>query len=294
MLLIFARKISEMLLELTLFYKGHKMRLQPHAYEEIRNVVINCLISDHPPSQFVELVSETGRYFSEKEPPSTNRNFDLSGSGLLDSSDEELIRDVFWDLFRQGVITLGCDNNNTKFPFFRLSHIGKRILKSQNPWRFHDASSYIAMVRSEVPDISENSVEYLEETSSAFYAGCLLSASVMLGVAAEIEFLRLLKICSSSPSHKERFHGIDNQKTILQKIIKFRHALGQIVGSLPQNAREGLEANFDAIQSVIRIARNDAGHPTSKIPDREQVYVYMQLFIPFARQVRLLREALKD
>jgi hypothetical protein len=46
------------------------------------------------------------------------------------------------------------------------------------------------------------------------------------------------------------------------------------------------------IQSVLRIARNDAGHPTSANPQREQVYVYMQLFVPFARQLMRLRKAL--
>jgi hypothetical protein len=54
----------------------------------------------------------------------------------------------------------------------------------------------------------------------------------------------------------------------------------------PKDAVEDLETNLDAIQSVSRIARNDAGHPTAAVPSREQVYVLLLLFVPFGRQVR--------
>jgi hypothetical protein len=46
------------------------------------------------------------------------------------------------------------------------------------------------------------------------------------------------------------------------------------------------------IQSVLRIARNEAGHPTAATPQREQVYVYLQIFVPFARQLMRLRMVL--
>ena len=61
---------------------------------------------------------------------------------------------------------------------------------------------------------------------------------------------------------------------------------------LPHKATADLEANLLAIQSVLRIARNEAGHPTGAKPERENVYVYLQLFVPFARQLMRLRQAL--
>lgn len=62
--------------------------------------------------------------------------------------------------------------------------------------------------------------------------------------------------------------------------------------TLPKEATEDLETNFLMIQSVLRIARNDAGHPTASKLQREQAYVNLQLFIPFARQLMRLRLAL--
>ena len=61
-----------------------------------------------------------------------------------------LVRDVFWDLFRQGFITLGLNDSNPNWPWFRLSHFGERALKTQSPYRFHDTGSFIGLVRTEV------------------------------------------------------------------------------------------------------------------------------------------------
>src|ERR1700730_11782738 len=60
---------------------------------------------------------------------------------------------------------------------------------------------------------------------------------------------------------------------------------------LPKDAREDLEINLDSIQSVLRIARNDAGHPNAAAPNREQVYVLLKLFVPFAKHEMKLRGA---
>jgi hypothetical protein len=66
-----------------------------------------------------------------------------------------------------------------------------------------------------------------------------------------------------------------------------------LIPTLPKDVTQDLETNLDMIQSVLRLARNDAGHPTAAAPEREQVYVYLQLFVPFARQLMRLRNTLK-
>jgi iron uptake system EfeUOB component EfeO/EfeM len=78
---------------------------------------------------------------------------------------------------------------------------------------------------------------------------------------------------------------------IRAKITKFHDILRPLISKLPKDATEDLDTNFSAIQSILRIARNDAGHPTGATLQREQVYVFLQLFIPFARQTMRLRMA---
>ncbi|HET9321103.1 MAG TPA: hypothetical protein VFO27_15055 [Bryobacteraceae bacterium] len=207
--------------------------------------------------------------------------------------DVELVRDVFWDLFRQGFITLGLNDNNEKWPWFRLTHYARSTLAVQNPYRFHDTGSYLGLVRKSVPDISAEAVSYLEEAVATFYADCLLASCVMLGVAAEIEFLRLIAVGAANQTYGASFTKADKERAIRQKILKFQNGLGALPQALREQAGEDLDTHLTAIQSILRVARNEAGHATiAKAPTREQVYVYLQLFVPFAEQVGKLRQAL--
>jgi hypothetical protein len=80
---------------------------------------------------------------------------------------------------------------------------------------------------------------------------------------------------------------------VRQKITKFHTALKPLIPRLPKEAVEDIETNLTKIQSVLRIARNEAGHPTKTTKlEREQVYVFLQLFVPFARQLMKLRKEL--
>ena len=59
------------------------------------------------------------------------------------------------------------------------------------------------------------------------------------------------------------------------------------------SAKEDLDINLNAVQSIIRIARNEAGHPSgAQPPSREQVYINLQIFLPYAAQVARLRQQL--
>jgi hypothetical protein len=263
--------------------------LRQHTYEEIRDVVIEVLlnpmpdaITRHSPGQWNHLLASVGIVFAQRE---ARQLQPYDAERLISSFDRELVRDVFWDLFRQGIIILGMNDANPMWPWFRLSHFGQKTLQNQNPYRFHDTTSFLDIVRREVPDISAEAVAYLDEAVAAFYAGCLLASCVMLGVAAEAEFLRLVQTVTSSSNYGGIFAAVSRPQFIRGKITSFVDILKPLLPKLPKEAVEDLETNFMMIQSVIRIARNEAGHPTAATPEREQVYIYLQLFTPFARSL---------
>jgi hypothetical protein len=269
--------------------------LPPHTYEEVREAIMDVLMNrvsvGGVPDSFDMLIPKVAAVFALRsaQPAGT---VNPNASPNLHPSDAELAREVFWDLFRQGLITLGKDSQwNTGWPCFRLSRFGAKALKNQSPYRFHDITSYLTIVKQEVPDILDCAVIYLEEAVAAFYADCLLASCMMLGVAAEAEFLRLVDVATKSTTHAATFASIAKQTVIRPKITKFHTALKPLIPTLqPKKDFEDLDSNLTLIQSVLRIARNDAGHPTATtIPEREQVYVYLQLFVPFARQVMRLR-----
>lgn len=261
-----------------------------HSYEEVRDAVIGVLIDENwkgkRPSQFIELVNNTAEYFEGRgRPAPAIRN------PKLHPQDEELVRDVFWELFRLGFITIGMNNSNTQWPFFRLSHRGQAYLENREPWKFHDTSSYFKLLTRDGVSISSLGSLYLDEALQSFYADCHLAASVMLGVAAEAEFTDFLETYPSNGPLKSRFDRCNREKFISGRIKEFRKLLPDI-RAVVLHETEDLETNLDGIQAMLRTARNETGHPTGVVSTREQVYVNLQLFIPFARKLHQLKLAL--
>ncbi len=199
--------------------------LPTHTYEELRNVAVDILLNrervHYEPSQWTSLLTGVAEVLARRR----NAPHQHPAESRLHPRDAELVRDVFWDLFRQGFITLGLNDSNPMWPWFRLSHFGEQTLTTTSPYRFHDTSSFLALVRNEVPDVSPEAIRYLDEAVADFYVGTLLSCCVMLGVAAEAEFLRLVTVATNSTLHGATFAPVLKRPVIRQKIVKFRECL---------------------------------------------------------------------
>ena len=124
----------------------------------------------------------------------------------------------------------------------------------------------------------------------AFKAGCILSATVMVGVAAEHTFLLLLEVIETNPTRAGRFAPVAKERTIHGKLNKFRNIMEKELSSLPWDCREDLDTNLSGILSVIRNFRNQSGHPTGQIVGREQAYVLLQLFVTYCKKIYQLME----
>jgi hypothetical protein len=76
-----------------------------------------------------------------------------------------------------------------------------------------------------VPDISAEALAYLDEAVAAYFADCLLACCVMVGVAAEAEFLRLVDVAANSKAFGLVFAPAVQPVFIRQKITKFQECL---------------------------------------------------------------------
>lgn len=266
-----------------------------HSYEELRAMSLDLLAGRETgleaQAQYGSLIRAVGEAFLSREgQDQAPRNKIIGGSNApLTQADRNLMLEVFWGLFREGVITLGINDSNREFPFFRLSGYGKQIIEDKNVYFFHDVASFEKLMRQEVPEIDDITVIYLKEAMQSFRVGCLLSSSVMLGVAAEHTFKLLIETVSAS-SEKSAYASVEKEKGLLRQVNKFKNIIDQKQKSLPADIKEDFDTRFAGILSIIRTFRNDAGHPTGKIIDREQAYINLQLFIPFAKKLYQLRK----
>jgi len=253
-----------------------------HSYEELRRAVFDILAGrwrwTYEPNQFVHLKKEVSDLLQTRE-----RNGRIINTALSDN-DSDLFLELFWDLFRQGIITLG-DHNDLTFPFFRVTSFGKKLLDGTDPYFFHDVSSYEKVIKDNVPNIDDVTLLYLKEAMQAFMSGCLLSSSVMLGVATEHTFLNLIAVATGNSTHGSLFATLSKERSILPKLNKFKTILDANQGILPREVKEDLDTNLSGITSMIRNFRNESGHPSGKIISREQTYVLLHLFIPACRKM---------
>lgn len=263
-----------------------------HSYEEVREATLHLLRKRYlsTGSQYRNLESDLAEFFNRKGEGS--RFTDVLGGSVLPPADAEVFLEVFWDLFRQGIITLGANASNPEFPFFRVSASGRRILEGGDSYFFHDISSYERVIKREIPELDSVTLIYLKEAMQAFLAGCVLSSSVMLGVAIEHSLTQLLEAIESESADGAKFRSALTQRTLLQRFNKFRHLLGQNLDLLKSSTREDLDTNFGGILSLIRNFRNESGHPSGRIISREQAYVLLYLFIPCCKKIYEIRRDL--
>lgn len=149
-----------------------------HSYEEIRAAALDVLAGrekvSYNSTQYEQLKRGVGEVFARRENHIQPGHF--GASYPLDYTDSDIFLEVFWDLFRQGIITVGLNDANRGFPFFRVSQLGKRIIESQSDYFFHDVSTYEQIIRSEVPKINDVTLLYFKKAMQAFRSGCILSS----------------------------------------------------------------------------------------------------------------------
>jgi hypothetical protein len=264
-----------------------------HSYEEIRAAVLDVLAGreknlPYQVDQFAHLGIAVAEVLARREGTTPQ----TSGSRAplqLSSADGETFLEVFWDLFREGIVTLGLNNSNREFPFFRVSRLGQRLIENHDTYFFHDVGTYSALLQSTVPNIDPVTLLYVKEALQAFRSGCLLSSTVMLGVATEHTFNRVIEAANGSPQAKD-FVPINKERSMLGRVDRFRRIMEQNKASLPFAISEDMDTHFSGIQSIIRTFRNQSGHPTGQIVEREQVYILLNLFVPYCRKMYQLIE----
>ncbi len=70
-----------------------------------------------------------------------------------------------------------------------------------------------------------------------------------------------------------------------QSFEEFRKRIEAKKPYLPKELSEGLGIHLSSITELLRIYRNDAGHPSGAVFDRETMFVHLQLFRVMLRKI---------
>ena len=79
------------------------------------------------------------------------------------------------------------------------------------------------------------------------------------------------------------------REVYVKKFEEFRKRVEPRKGDLPPELADGMSLTFDSVLDLLRISRNEAGHPTGKSVSREDQYISLQMFGRYLQKLYALR-----
>jgi hypothetical protein len=202
-----------------------------------------------------------------------------------------LITQTLWSLLGRGLVYIDIWQPAPENWEWQLTDLGKMAAKDEqfNP---DDPERYIMRLRSNITDISNLVSMYTEEAIRCYTQGSYLASAVMLGVASEAAFIEMAEASLNwLQSSGETLTKIlaDPRQPYVRKFEEFRKRIEPRKADLPDELVDGMSLTFDAVLDLLRIRRNDAGHPTGKPVLREDQYISLQMFARYLQRLYQFR-----
>jgi hypothetical protein len=207
--------------------------------------------------------------------------------------------DVFWQLVSEGVLAPGLTLNGSmmNLPWFHRTAYGQKVIAAGD-YVPHDRAGYLRRLQGRVSAVDGTVLTYLDESLTTFLHGNLLASMVMLGVAAERVFDLLCE--ALEPALLDSVERAD-LSSLLQKVsvrpkLDWVHAkLRRIESRRPEDFPDRSSVMVTSIYDLIRLQRNDLGHPREAPPrvGREDASAYLQIFPTYYERAETLRSFLR-
>jgi hypothetical protein len=259
---------------------------QPEATDVVRQALLDRLRWDKSFTN-LNLTDSTCDYYVEfvTERPEDRERF------------RELFLDVFWELVVQGVITPGNGDGSVDVSVFHLTDHGKKAV-SEPDYQPHNPAEYLRRLGQGIPSPDSTVLAYLQESLDCFAHGMMVASTTMLGIAAERVFIL---VCESLvDSLKDLREQAKFQKTLKQNAMKPK--LDWLAGKFqriqtpnrPPELPEDVDIKIPGIYNLIRVQRNDLGHPREMPPaiTRDDAYGYLRIFPSYYATAEKVREFL--
>jgi hypothetical protein len=237
----------------------------------LRQAIFRRLRTERDWKQIDVDVTEGYRNYVELAPPRANDRRVL----------ELAVLEVFWQLVNEGIVAPGTSANQGGFPWFRITQYGQRVL-ADDDYMPHDRLGYVTLLNARIATPDATVVAYLTESLDTFVRGNRVASAVMLGVAAERVFVLLcvsLQHALSSPKEQTKLHDLRKRLSIKGTVEWVHSKLRSIQDTSPSGFPENAALMVTAIYDLIRLERNELGHPREKPPRLSQGEAHANLLI---------------
>jgi hypothetical protein len=202
------------------------------------------------------------------------------------SAAQRIARELLQEFVNNNLLFIGYGDNEG-FPWFTLTAYGVECINKGELLPF-DPNGYLVSIQTRVPGLDSVTMTYLREAISTFNRDFYLSASVALGVAAEALILRMIDSYISAivdPQRRTNAEARCEGKQLRAQYGQFKQDFASLRPTLPRDLYGDFETHLDGVFQLIRVTRNDSGHPSGTIPERALVLANLQAFPYFATRV---------
>lgn len=199
---------------------------------------------------------------------------------------QRIARELLQEFVNNNLLFIG-HGDDQGFPWFTLTAYGVECINKGELLPF-DPNGYLVGLQSRVPGLDTVTMTYLREAIFTFNREFYLSASVALGVAAEALTLRMIDGYIAALADPQRRTNAEKRyegKQLRAQYGQFKQDFASLRPTLPPELYGDFETHLDGIFQLIRMTRNDSGHPSGTIPERAVVMANLQAFPYFAKRV---------
>jgi len=259
---------------------------KPDAFDVVRQVLLDRIRNERSFNQFSPNIFGGG--FSERVTFATSNDQKALPRFLLDA---------FWSLVVEGVIAPGNEQGDPNTALFHVTEHGRRVF-AEPDYQPHDPAEYLRQLGQNIPNPDLTVLAYLKESLDCFAHGMIVASTTMLGVAAERVFLL---VCESlladlkDPVEQAAFQKILDRNPMKPKLDWVTDKLRQIqTPKRPPDLPEDVDIKIAGIYNLIRVQRNELGHPRESPPTvtRDDAYGYLRLFPSYYATAEKVREFL--
>ena len=209
-----------------------------------------------------------------------------------DQPNYQQVMEAVWSLIAQGLAYIDYSQPAAENWELHLTEAGRAAAADEevNP---DDPSGYIQRLLREVPAISQVVKGYAQEALLAYNARLYRASTVMVGVASEAAVLDVAASLVNAMKESEAGPYLETinakKKNYIAKFELFQQKLRSKKDLLPEEVAGGLELTINAVGDLLRVYRNDAGHPTGLLVERDECFIHLRMFVLYARKLYLLK-----
>jgi hypothetical protein len=139
---------------------------------------------------------------------------------------------------------------------------------------------------------------YAEEALLAYNARLYRASAVMLGVASEAAVLEVALALAGAMNDTEAKPYLETinarKQNFVAKFETFAQKLRSKKSLLPEDLADGLDLTLNAVTDLLRVSRNDVGHPTGRGIGRDDCFIHLRMFVRYGRKLYSLKASLQN